>query len=84
MYQVMLSFKQATAYTSLLTEQGLLSHMRQDKKYVITDKGRQFLALYNETDRLLTTPGDDYKQEDDYFAGHNLQMHKQYGEVTIP
>ena len=56
MYEVMLSFKMATDYISLLTEQGLLSYVKQDKKYAITGKGRQFLTLYNETDRLLTTP----------------------------
>jgi predicted transcriptional regulator len=85
MYEVMLSFKMTTDYISLLTEQGLLSYVKQDKKYAITDKGRQFLALYNETDKLLTTPAhdNDEEDEDDYRTSDNLQMQKQYGEVTI-
>jgi predicted transcriptional regulator len=83
MYEVMLSFKMTIDYISLLTEQGLLSHVKQDKKYAITDKERQFLALYNETDRLLTTPTHDNDEEDDYRASDNLEMQEQYGEVTI-
>ena len=83
MYQVMLTFNQATDYTSLLTEQGLLSYVMLDKKYTITDKGRQFLALYNEIDRLLTTLAHDEDQKHEYLVGDNFQMQNQYGEVTI-
>jgi len=83
MYQVMLAFNQATAYTSLLIEQGLLSYVMLDKKYAITDKGRQFLVLYNEIDRLLTTLAHVDEQEDGYLVDDNLQMQNQYGEVTI-
>ena len=83
MYEVMLSFKMTTDYISLLTEQGLLSYVKQDKKYAITGKGRQFLTLYNKTDRLLTTPARDNDEEEDYRASDNLEMQEQYGEVTI-
>ena len=63
MYQTMLNFKQTTDYTSLLIQQKLLSYSKLDRTYTITDKGRQFLALFTETIKLLTatttTPEDD-------------------------
>ena len=63
MYQAMLNFIQVTDYTSLLIRQELLSYSKLDRKYIITDKGRQFLALFTETIKLLTatttTPEDD-------------------------
>jgi hypothetical protein len=48
-----------------------------DRKYAITDKGRQFLALFNETNKLPTTPNDDD------MAGNNLQGQDQQQEVTV-
>jgi predicted transcriptional regulator len=59
MYHAILNFKQVTDYTTLLTEEGLLTYLTQDRKYTITDRGRQFLTLFKETDKLLTTPYDD-------------------------
>lgn len=41
------------------------------------DEGRQFLALFNETNRLLTA------LNDDDIAGDNLQVKKQQQEVTV-
>jgi hypothetical protein len=79
----MLAFNQATAYTSLMIEQGLLNYVTLDKKYAITDKGRQLLALYNETNTLLTSLAQDDGQEDDYIVCDNLQMQEQYGDATI-
>jgi predicted transcriptional regulator len=90
MYQTMLNFKQVTDYTSLLIQQELLSYSKLDRTYIITDKGRQFLALFTETSKLLTatttTPEDDGNR-----AGDNnlLQVQKQqlspqqHREVTI-
>jgi predicted transcriptional regulator len=90
MYQTMLNFKQVTDYTSLLIQQELLSYSKLDRTYTITDKGRQFLALFTETSKLLTatttTPEDDGNR-----AGDNnlLQVQKQqlspqqHREVTI-
>ena len=86
----MLNFKQVTDYTSLLIQQELLSYSKLNRKYIITDKGRQFLALFTETSKLLTamtTPEDDSNR-----AGDNnnlLQVQKQqlspqqHGEVTV-
>ncbi len=86
MYHTMLNFKQTTDYTSLLIQQKLLSYSKLDRKYTITDKGRQFLALFNETSKLLTattTP-----EDDDNITGDNLlqvqnQQLPQHREVTV-
>jgi predicted transcriptional regulator len=77
-YQLMLNFKQVTDYTSLLIQQELLSYSKLDRTYIITDKGRQFLALFTEANKLLTatmTPEDD----DGNRAGDNnlLQVQNQ-------
>ena len=77
LYQTMLNFTQATDYTSLIIQHELLSYSKLDRKYIITDKGRQFLALFTETSKLLTattTPEDDGNM-----AGDNpLQVQKQH------
>jgi predicted transcriptional regulator len=59
MYQTMLNFKQATDYTGFLVQEGLLTYLMLDRKYAITDRGRRFLALFYETNRLLTIIDDD-------------------------
>ena len=68
----MLNFTQVADYTSfLLIQQELLSYSKLDRKYIITDKGTQFLALFTETSKLLTvttTPEDDGNN----MAGDNL------------
>jgi hypothetical protein len=70
MYHAILNFKQVTDYTAFLTEEGLLLYLSQDRKYAITGRGRQFLTLFKETNKLLnkllTTPCDDianYEQQ---------------------
>ena len=90
MYQTMLNFKQVTDYTSLLIQQELLSYSKLDRTYTITDKGRQFLALFTETSKLLTatttTPEDDGNRACD---NNLLQVQKQqlspqqHREVTV-
>jgi predicted transcriptional regulator len=59
MYQSLLNFTQATGYTAFLVQGGLLRYMVLDRKYAITDKGRQFLTLFNKTSKLLTASNDD-------------------------
>jgi predicted transcriptional regulator len=59
MYQALLNFKQVTDYTGFLTDEGLLSYLIENRKFAITNKGKQFLELFKETNRLLTTPYDD-------------------------
>jgi predicted transcriptional regulator len=77
MYQAMLNFKQVTDYTAFLTEQGLLTYLQQNKKYVITDRGRRFLTLFNETKKLLTT------SYDDMAAAANEQQNLQQEKVAL-
>ena len=90
MYQTMLNFKQVTDCTSLLIQQELLSYSKLDRTYTITDKGRQFLALFTETSKLLTATTT--LEDDSNRAGDNnnlLQVQKQqlspqqHGEVTV-
>lgn len=78
-YQAMLNFTQVTDYTAFLTQEGLLRYLELDRKYIITDKGRQFLALFNEASKLLTA------LSDGDIAGGNLQVKKQQQqqEVTV-
>ena len=90
MYQTMLNFKQVTDYTSLLIQQELLSYSKLDRTYTITDKGRQFLALFTETSKLLTatttTPEDDGNRAGDnnLLQVQNQQLPpQQYREVTV-
>ena len=89
MYQAMLNFKQVTDYTSLLIQQELLSYSKLDRTYTITDKGRQFLALFTETSKLLTamtTPEDDGNRAGDnnLLQVQNQQLPpQQHREVTV-
>jgi predicted transcriptional regulator len=76
MYKAILNFKQVTDYTALLTEEGLLTYLAQDRKYTITDRGRQFLTLFKETNKLLTTPYDE-------MAATNEVQNLQQQEVAL-
>ena len=67
----MLNFTQVTDYTSLLIQQELLSYSKLDRTYTITDKGRQFLALFNETSKLLTATTT-LEDDGNNMAGDNL------------
>lgn len=64
MYQAILNFKQVTGYTALLREGGLLRYLEEDRKYAITDRGKEFLKLFKETNKLLTTSIDDMAEVD--------------------
>ena len=59
MYQAILNFKQATDYAGILTNEGLLCYPVENRKYAITNRGKQFLELLKETKKLLTTSYDD-------------------------
>ena len=59
MYQAILNFKQVSDYAAYLTEAGLLKYLTEDRKYAITERGKQFLALFRETNSLLTMAYDD-------------------------
>jgi predicted transcriptional regulator len=90
MYHAILNFKQVTDYTAFLTEEGLLLYLSQDRKYAITDRGRQFLTLFKETNKLLTTPYDDmaanYEEQNlqepppQQQQQHQVALHKQQNQ----
>ena len=85
-YQAMLNFTQVTDYTSLLIQQELLSYSKLDRKYIITDKGRQFLVLFTETSKLLTattTPEDDGNMAGDNLLQVQKQQLPQHQEMTV-
>ena len=75
MYQALLNFKQVTDYTGFLTHEGLLSYLMENKKFAITNRGKQFLELFKETNKLLTT------RYDDMIA--NSQVQDEQYQVTL-
>jgi predicted transcriptional regulator len=89
MYQAMLNFSQVNYYTSLMIQPDLLNYSKLDRKYIITGKGRQFLALFNETSNLLTSTTT-LEDDGNNMAGDNLlqvrkqqQQPPQQQEVTV-
>ena len=80
MYQSMINFTQVTGYTAFLVQEGLLRYMVLDRKYAITDKGRQFLALFSETSKLLTASNDDDMTDNNLLQVQNQQQQQ---EVTV-
>jgi predicted transcriptional regulator len=76
MYQALLNFKQVTDYAGILTDEGLLSYLAENRKFAITNRGKQFLELFKETNRLLTT------RYDDMTANNQVQEQQQY-QVTL-
>ena len=76
MYQALLNFKQVTDYTGFLTDEGLLTYLMENKKFAITNRGKQFLELFKETNRLLST------RYDDITASNQVQEQQQY-QVTL-
>ena len=59
MYQALLNFKQVTDYTRILTDEGLLSYLVENRIFAITNKGIQFLELFKETNKLLKIRSND-------------------------
>lgn len=80
MYRAILNFKQVTDYTAFLTEEGLLTYLKQDRKYAITDRGRRFLTLFKETNKLLTSSYDDMAASNEE---QNLEQEEQQHEVAL-
>ena len=84
MYQAMFNFNQINHYTHFMIQEDLLTYQTSDKRYTITDKGRQFLVLFKETNKLLAALNnvDDYNISADDLRVRNLQQ-KQQQEVTV-
>ena len=59
MYQALLNFKQVTDYAGILTDEGLLSYLVENRKFAITNRGKQFLELFKETNKLLKIRSND-------------------------
>jgi predicted transcriptional regulator len=77
MYKAILNFKQVNDYTAFLTEEGLLTYLPQERKYLITDRGRQFLILFEETNKLLNNYGDKIdSNEEQKLQEHEMTFHK--------
>lgn len=53
MYNAFLSFPQLKEYLDLLLKGGLLLHEEGDRTYHTTDKGRRFLKMYREVDKMI-------------------------------
>ena len=53
MYRAFLSFPQLKEYLELLTDQGLLEHVKEEKVYSTTEKGKRFLKMYAEVDKMV-------------------------------
>jgi predicted transcriptional regulator len=76
MYKAILNFKQVTAYTAFLTEEGLLTYLADERKYIITDRGRQFLILFEETNKLLNTYGDKTSSNEEQNLQQEMTLNK--------
>jgi predicted transcriptional regulator len=77
MYKAILNFKQVTDYTAFLTEEGLLTYLAQERKYIITDRGRQFLILFEETSKLLNNYGEKTaSNEEQNLQQQEMTLHK--------
>ena len=77
MYKAILNFKQVTDYTAFLKEEGLLTYLEQERKYAITDRGRQFLTLFKETNKLLNSYDDIISNnEQQNLQQHEVALHK--------
>jgi predicted transcriptional regulator len=48
MYKAFLSYAQLKEYLSLLTERDLLQYDKVSQTFMITEKGRRFLKIYNQ------------------------------------
>lgn len=53
MYDAFLSFQQLKEYLGILLDAGLLNYIEEEKRYYVTDKGRQFLKMYKEVDKMV-------------------------------
>jgi predicted transcriptional regulator len=53
MYSAFISFPQLKEYLGLLTDQGLLERDEEKRMYNTTDKGKRFLKMYGEVDKLV-------------------------------
>jgi predicted transcriptional regulator len=53
MYASFISYKQLNSYMDILLQQRLIARNEHNKRFLITDKGRQFLDLYTNMEEML-------------------------------
>ena len=53
MYSAFLSFAELKEYLQLLVETGVLEHVGEERFYPNTDKGKRFLRMYEEVDKMV-------------------------------
>jgi predicted transcriptional regulator len=53
-YSSMLTYHQVTAYIDYLVRLKLLEHSAQEHTYIVTDKGRQYVDLFNKGMKLVS------------------------------
>ena len=53
MYKANLSFSQLKSYMRLVQKTGLAERIGEDRLWMITDKGREYLQIYGELKRLM-------------------------------
>lgn len=58
MYSAFLSFPQLKEYLKLLTDSGLLEYADEERQYNTTEKGRNFLKVYNEVVQMVGPIGE--------------------------
>jgi predicted transcriptional regulator len=61
MYTAFLSYNQLKEYLSVLIENNLIEYFEGTKKFKTTEKGLNFLKMFNEIGELLQTPIDNDK-----------------------
>jgi predicted transcriptional regulator len=87
MYHAILNFKQVTDYAALLTDAGLLIYLKENRRYGITEKGRRFLRLFNETSKLFMVADDDNNNNHNHLVVNNRvarnQEQEQQQEVLL-
>jgi predicted transcriptional regulator len=87
MYRAILNFKQVTDYAALLTETGLLTYLKENRRYGITEKGRRFLRLFNETSKLFMVADDDNNNHNHLVVNNriarNQEQEQQQQEVLL-
>lgn len=53
MYKAFLSFPQLKEYLSILIERELLEYDEEERIYITTDKGKQFLKMYKDVGQMI-------------------------------
>ena len=53
MYSAFLSFPQLKEYLGLLTNQGLIEYIKDERLFHTTEKGKKFTKMYHEVDSMV-------------------------------